>query len=157
VGTSSRRGRQECIEGDPECDLDGEFNNTCTMRVVLCLNVPDPKVNGCAFVSAPGRVFRVELRAPALASDLGQKVGSGVLAAASDLARPAGSTARVNGSTVSYSPPITSFQCGRGTIRVPLRGTEGRARPGKVRVKVRSSDNSGRVRATGVLTFVCNP
>lgn len=157
VGTASKAGRQECSDGDRECDLDQEFNNVCTMRVVLCLNVPDPKVNGCAFTSAPGKVFRVELLSPALTSDLGQKVGAGVLAAASSLAAPAGSTAHASGAAVSYSPPITSFACGRGTIRIPLRGTEGRARPGKVRVRTRSADNSGRVRATGVLTFVCNP
>jgi len=157
VGTASKGGRQQCSEGDRECDLDQEFNSVCTMRVVLCLNVPDPKVNGCAFMNAPGKVFRVEVLSPALSSDLGQKVGGGVLAAASDLAAPAGSTAHATGTTISYSPPITGFQCGRGTIRIPLRGTEGRARPGKVRVRVRSSDNSGRVRATGVLTLICNP
>jgi hypothetical protein len=157
VGTTSKAGKQQCTEGDGSCDQDHEFNNLCTMRVILCLNVPDPKVNSCAFMTAPGRVFRLEVLSPPLSSDLGQKVGAGVLSAGSALASPAGSTAHVSGASISYSPPITTFQCGRGTIQIPLRGTEGRARPGKARVRVRSSDNSGRVRATSVLTLICNP
>jgi hypothetical protein len=157
VGTTSKGGRQECSDGDRSCDQDHEFNSVCSLRVVLCLNVPDPKVNGCSFVTAPGRVFRVELLSPALTSDLGQKVGAGVLGAASNLAAPAGSTAHASGTAVSYSPPITSFACGRGTILIPLRGVEGKARPGKVRVRTRSSDNTGHIRATGILTLICNP
>ena len=157
VGSTSKGVKQECSDGDRECDQDHEFNNICSMRVVLCLNVPDPKVNSCAFVDSPGQVFRVEVLSPALSSELGQKVSAGVLAAASGLAAPAGSSAHANGNAVSYSPPITSFACGRGTISIPLRGTEGHARPGKVRVRTRSSDRSGKVRATGVLTLICNP
>ena len=157
AGATGKGGRFECSDGDRECDTDHDFNNVCTMTLELCLNVPDPKVNGCAFVDAPGRVFRVEVLSPGLGSDLGQKVASGVLAAASDLAGPAGSTAHASANAVSYSPPITSFECGKGTVRIPLRGTEGHARPGKVRVRARSSDNSGRIRATGILTLICNP
>jgi hypothetical protein len=99
----------------------------------------------------------VEVLSPKLGSQLGQSVASGIVGAASELAAGAGSTAHASGSIVSYSPPITNFACGTGTIKIPLRGTTGRARPGKVRIRARSSDNSGRVKATGVLTLICNP
>jgi hypothetical protein len=157
VGATGKGGTLQCSEGDDTCDQDHQFNNVCTMTVQLCLNVPDPKVAGCAFMSAPGKVFRVELLQPSLGSDLGQKVGAGILGAASDLARPAGITAHVSGNSVSYSPPVTDFECGKGTISIALRGTEGHARAGKVHVRIRSSDNSGKIKATGVLTLVCNP
>jgi hypothetical protein len=157
VGSTSKGIRQECSDGDRECDQDREFNNVCSLRVILCLNVPDPKVSSCAFVNSPGQVFRVEMLSPALGSELGQKIAAGVLGAASGLAAPAGSSAHASGNAISYSPPITSFACGRGTISIPLRGTEGHARPGKVRIRTRSADRTGKVRATGILTVICNP
>jgi hypothetical protein len=157
AGATGKQGRLECSDGDNGCDGDRDFNNTCTMTVELCLNVPDPKVNGCAFMTAPGKVFRLELLSPSIGSDIGQKVGTGILAAASDLATGAGVTAHASGNAVAYSPPVTAFACGKGTVRIALRGTSGHARPGKARVRVRSSDNSGKIRATGVLNLVCNP
>jgi hypothetical protein len=60
-------------------------------------------------------------------------------------------------SELNYSPPLTAFACGKGTVKVPLRGAAGRARPGKVRIKARTSDNSGRIRANAPLTLICAP
>jgi hypothetical protein len=157
AGTTAKGVKLQCSDGDRECDEDNQFNNVCNMTLQLCLNVPDPKVNGCAFMNAPGKVFRVEVLSPGLGSEFGQKVARGVLDAAAELAVGVHSTANVSGNAVSYSPPITTFECGRGQIQIPLRGTTGHARPGKVRIRARSSDNSGRVRATGTLTLICNP
>ena len=125
------------------------------MSLQLCLNVPDPKVSGCTSGQpGMGKVFRLDVLQPA--GD--QQVVTAVLSAARALATTVGSTASLGGSSASFNPPITSpFACGQGTIQVPLRGSTGRARPGKLRLRVRSSDNSGRIRSTGNLTVVCNP
>jgi hypothetical protein len=156
VGTSAGKGqstRRECTDGDGQCDQDHDFNNTCAMEVQLCLNVPDPKVSGCPFATEPGKVFRVEVLQPT--GD--QQVATAILDAAKNIAIGAGTTANASGNAVSYSPPITTFQCGQATVHIQLRGTTGHARPGKVRIRARSSDNSGRVKATGTLLLVCNP
>ena len=159
-GTTAKRGQavvRECSDGLGDCDDDHSFNNQCTFRLQICLNVPDPKVAGCPFVQGPGKVFRLEVLQPRPTSDLGAKAVQAVVTAASELARGAGVSSSTNGNAVSYSPPITDFQCGASSLIVPLRGTTGHARPGKVRLKVRSSDNSGRIRAIGVATLICNP
>jgi len=159
-GTTAAKGqstKRQCSDGDSGCDDDHSFNNQCTFRLQLCLNVPDPKVAGCPYIQGPGKVFRIEVLQPRATSDVNAKVMMNVLDAASGLATGAGATANVNGNAVSYQPPITDFQCGGSSLIVPLRGTTGHARPGKVKIKVRSSDNSGRVKAIGVLTLVCNP
>jgi hypothetical protein len=164
VGTTAKPGqitKRQCSDGDAECDQDKQFDNMCTFRIQMCLNVPDPKVPGCAFVSGGGKVIRVDVLAPKLGSTLGQQVASGVLAAAKGLAGGAnggaGTTAHLSNGSVGYSPPVTDFACGSSTIRIPLRGTSGHAKPGKVTIRARSSDNSGKIRATGVLTLICNP
>jgi hypothetical protein len=153
VGTGGRPNRpteQSCSDGDPTCDQDGEFNNSCSIRIQLCLNVPDQRIDGCA----PGRITRVEVLRPGLRSTSGRLAASGVLAAAKGLAPE---QSRLSGNAVSFGPPITDFQCGSNTVRIPLRGRPGRARPGKVAIRARTSDNSGRVRAVGNLTLVCTP
>lgn len=157
VGASVKGTQVQCSEGDASCDRDGQFNNMCTMTLQLCLNVPDPKVSGCAFMNAPGQVFRVEVLSPGLGSQFGQSVAAGIVSAAQELAAGAGVTAHVGGNAVAYNPPITNFSCGTGTVRIPLRGTDQRARPGKVRVRARSSDRSGKIKATGNLTLICAP
>jgi len=153
VGTTNKGAKRACTEGDDSCDTDKSFNNVCTVKVQLCVNVPDPKINGCPYVNAAGRVFQLAILPPALNSD----VNAAVLGAAKDLGTGAGSTAHVSGNTVSYSPPITTFSCGSSTVRVPLRGTAGHARPGKVKIRAKSSDNSGRIKAVGALNLICNP
>jgi hypothetical protein len=144
--------KRQCSDGDGECDDDQSFNNQCTFRLQLCLNVPDPKVNGCPFISGPGKVFRIEVLQPKT-PDVVQRV----LTAATQLGTGAGVATNASGNAVSYSPPIQSFQCGGASLIVPTRGTPGHARPGKVKIKVRSSDNTGRVKAVGQLTLICNP
>jgi hypothetical protein len=153
VGTTAVKGRnakRSCQEADPTCDQDQEFNNSCTFRVQLCLNVPDPRVGGCN----AGRIVKLDVLKPPVSTDVGREVVSGVLAAAQ---RAAPDQANISGSSVSFGPPVTDFTCGSSTFRVPLRGTSGRAKPGIVKIKARTSDNTGRVRAVGSLTLVCNP
>jgi hypothetical protein len=153
VGTSAGRGRaskRQCIDGDPTCDRDGQFNSACAIGIEVCMNVPDPRIGDCT----PNRIFRLQVLQPKLTTELGQQVASAVLAAASNAAP--GSSAIASGA-VSYSPPLTEFACGKSTVTVPLRGSAGRARLGKVRIKARTSDNSGRVRANAPLTLICMP
>ena len=163
VGASSGKGgatKRFCSDGDGSCDEDNSFNSVCTMRIQLCLNVPDPKVSGCPYATQPpqqGRVFQVTVLQPKTTSSTGGAVAAAVLDAAKELATGAGAVANASGSTVSYNPPITNFQCGQSTVKVPLRGTTGHARPGTVRIRARSSDNSGKIRAVGNLTLTCNP
>ena len=64
---------------------------------------------------------------------------------------------RVDGNGVSFGPPVTDFTCGSGTLKIPLRGESGRARPGKMLIRARTSDNSGKVRAIGSLKLTCLP
>ena len=155
TATKGAISKRICTDGDRECDDDHDFNLACSMQLQVCLNVPDPKVSGCPFATQAGKVFRVELLAPKSNPD----AVTALTAAAQDLARAAGVTATVvNGTAVSFSPPVTAvFQCGRSHVKIPLRGTEGHARPGKLKLRARSSDNSGKVRAVSTLTLVCNP
>ncbi|HJQ83663.1 MAG TPA: hypothetical protein VKA21_06285 [Candidatus Binatia bacterium] len=159
VGTtqSGPATRRICTDGDGECDDDHSFNSSCTFRLQVCLNVPDPKVPGCAFMTEPGKVFRVQVMAPK--ATVSPAVVESLLDAAEDLGRGAGvATSRgSDGASVAFSPPITDFQCGQATLNVPLKGTAGRARPGKLKLRARSSDNSGKIKANGALTLVCNP
>jgi hypothetical protein len=150
VGTSTQRRRAKrrvCSEGDRTCDQDRAFNNECLIRVQLCLNVPDPRYGDCA----PGRIFRFELLPPTVRS-------ADVVAAVLRAAKTAGGEqSKVEATSVAYSPPVTIFNCGAATVRVPLKGTTGRARPGSVHIRGRTSDNSGRVRSTSDLELVCMP
>ena len=153
VGTAldpRNRTKRICSEGDPTCDQDQKFDNTCTIRIQLCLNVPDARVGGCA----PAKVVRVDVLQPGLGTEIGQQVASGVLAAAKGAAFD---QAHINSNAVSYAPPVTQFACGSSTVRIPVRGTTGNARPGKMRIRARSTDNSGRSRAVGTVTLICNP
>jgi len=65
--------------------------------------------------------------------------------------------ALVSKNGVSFRPPVTEFSCGTSAVAVPARGTPGHARPGKVKIKARTSDNSGRVRAVAPLVLMCSP
>jgi hypothetical protein len=153
AGTSSRKGggvQRQCIDGDPGCDADETFNNSCTFRIQVCMNVPDGRIGGCA----PARIFRFQVLQPKLTTDVNKNVASGLLDAAEDIAPGTGQIA--NGA-VSFSPPVTEFGCGRSTVTVPLRGTAGKARPGKMKLKARTTDNSGRVKANATLTLICSP
>ena len=154
TSTSGSINKRICSDGDRECDDDREFNLACSMQLQVCLNVPDPKVSGCPFATQQGKVFRVELLAPKGNAD----AVTALVSAAQELARAAGVTATVTGTAVSFSPPVTqAFMCGQSHIKIPLRGSEGHARPGKLKMRARSSDNSGKIRATSLLTLVCNP
>ena len=156
AGTSTKGtiNKRLCADGDQECDDDHEFNLACNMQLQLCLNVPDPKVSGCPFATQPGKVFRVELLAPKGNPD----AVTALTAAVQDLARAAGVAATVSGTVVSFNPPVTAaFQCGRSHVKVAARGTEGHARPGKLKLRARSSDATGKLHAVSTLTLVCNP
>jgi hypothetical protein len=63
------RRRQRCVDGDPQCDVDGVADGRCTMNVALCLNVFDfrrDRLDGRGLpVCEPGIVRRVRLRRPA--------------------------------------------------------------------------------------------
>jgi hypothetical protein len=153
VGTSTRGAsvvKRYCVDGDRTCDQDRQFNNSCSFKIQLCMDVPDDRIAGCT----PTNIFRVDLLQPKPTSDATQKVVDGVLSAARNAA-PA--QAQIVNGSVAYNPPITGFACGAATVAVPLRGTTGKARPGKVKIKARTSDNSGRVKTVGALTLVCNP
>lgn len=153
VGAQATGARLSCSDGDGGCDEDHSFDNTCTMRLQLCLNVPDPKVPGCAFMTDPGKVFRLDVLGPQSLPDVVQDV----MNAATDLARGANVAGTQGASDVGFTPPVTSFACGQSTVKVPLRGTTGHAKPGVVKLRARSSDNSGKIRAIGQLKLVCMP
>ena len=153
VGTTAAKGRNAkrlCSEGDPTCDVDQQFNNSCTFRIQVCMNVPDPRMSGCK----PARIVKLDVLQPTLATDVGKAVASGVISAAHSSAPD---QAHISPGSVSFGPPVTDFTCGSGTFAVPLKGTAGKARPGTVRVRARTSDNSGRVRSIGTITFTCVP
>lgn len=143
-----RRTQRVCGDGDRVCDIDKSFNNSCTFRIQLCLNVPDPRLGSCQ----PAKIVRVDVLSPRLAKD--PKAVSAVLSAGKSAAPD---QSRLSGPAILMSPPVLDFSCGSATLTVPLRGEPGHARPGKVRLQARSSDNSGRVKATGTLDLVCNP
>ena len=154
VGAHAAGAKLSCSDGDGGCDQDRSFDGTCTMELQLCLNVPDPKVPGCAFMTdGSGKVFDFAVLQPQALPDVVQAV----LGAATGLARGANVSASQGASDVSFSPPVTSFACGQATVKVPLRGTTGHARPGKVKLRARSSDNSGKIKAIGQLTLICMP
>jgi len=157
VGTSTRGNPalRSCSDGDGGCDQDNSFNSSCTFELQACLNVPDPKVPGCAFMTAPGKVFRVEVLQPNV--NVNPTVVTALQGVFTGLARGANVSGTAGSNDVSFSPPVTDFQCGQGSVVVPTRGTAGHARPGKLKLRVRSSDNSGKIRAIGNLTLLCNP
>ena len=64
---------------------------------------------------------------------------------------------QISGNAVSFAPPVMQFSCGSSTVNIPLRGTTGHARPGKVRIRARSTDNTGHARAVGTLMLISNP
>jgi hypothetical protein len=151
VGAESlpRKKRQRtCGDGDRACDFDRSFNNACLFRIQLCMNVPDPRIAACQ----AAKIVRLDVLSPKLAKDA--KSVSAVLSAGMGAARD---QSRLSGTAVVMSPPVVDFKCGSATITVPLRGEPGRARPGKVRLRARTSDNSGRIKATATLDLVCNP
>jgi hypothetical protein len=144
-----------CSDGDGDCDQDHDFNAKCTMELEACLNVPDPKAGGCTFATQPGKVIRVQVMQPKNAAN--QAAVQAVLGAFKQLGQGAGVATNVSADSVSFSPPITDFQCGKATIVVPTKGQVGHAKPGKLKLRVRSSDTSGKLRATGNLTLICMP
>jgi hypothetical protein len=139
---------RSCSEGDPTCDQDRQFNSSCRIRVQLCFDVPDPRIQ-----CAPARITRFDLKAPRLTSSQ-QENASAVLTAAANAA--VGRSA-IDGAGVRFGPPLQDFTCGSNTVVVPLRGKPGHARPGKLKIKARTSDNSGKVKSIGMLTLVCTP
>ncbi len=153
VGTLAAKGRATkrlCSEGDSTCDVDNQFNNACTFRIQLCMDVPDDRVPGCK----PARIVRLDVLQPSINTDIGKAVASAVLSAARSAVPD---QAHVSGNSVGFGPPVTDFSCGSATFSVPLRGTSGHARPGVVRLKARTSDNSGHVRSQAALSFTCMP
>ena len=153
IGTVPQKGnptRRVCNEGDKGCDQDRAFNNVCEIAIQVCLNVTDPRAAGCA----ASRIVELDVLKPSLAGPQGQDVTAGVLTAAQGLAKD---QAAVNGNTVRYSPPVDAFKCGGGTVRIPTRGSVGHAKPGKVTIRARATDNSGQGRTVGVLTLLCMP
>ncbi len=154
VGTTpdpKSRTKRSCSDGDATCDQDGQFNNSCTIRIQLCMNVPDDRVAGCA----PAKIIRVDVLQPKLNSgDVNQKIASAVINAAKNAAFDQG---HISENGVSFAPPITGFACGSGTVVIPLRGTTGHARPGKVKIRARSTDNTGKTRSIGNLSLFCMP
>src|SRR5262245_33864324 len=151
-GTTAQRGhtsRQTCSEGDRTCDQDHQFNGVCTIAVGICLNVEDQRIPGCT----AARIVRLDVMKPPLASPAGQDVAAGVLTAGQNLSRGA----VIEGNAVRYSPAVTEWRCGSSTVRVPLRGEPGHQRPGKVTIKARTSDNTGKGRTTGSFTLQCLP
>jgi hypothetical protein len=143
-----RRTQRICGDGDRACDFDRSFNNACLFRIQLCMNVPDPRIASCE----AAKIVRLDVLSPKLTKDA--KSVSAILSAGMNAAPD---QSRLSGSAVVMSPPVTDFSCGSATVTVALRGETGRARPGKVRLRARSSDNSGRVKATATLDLVCNP
>lgn len=151
VGAQSlprKKTQRICGDGDKLCDLDKSFNNSCLFRIQLCMNVPDPRLAGCA----PAKIVRLDVMSPKLEKDA--KSVSAILSAGRSAAPD---QSRLSGPSVLMSPPVLDFKCGSATLTVPLRGEPGRAKPGKLRLKARSSDNSGRIKATATLDLICNP
>ena len=145
--TSGPPMKRVCTDGD-RCDEDPAFGS-CTMRLQLCLDVPDPRVSGCAAT----KIFTLDVLAPKSNPDAVQAV----MNAGSDLARGSNISATQGTDNLTFSAPITDFACGQSTIKVPLKGTPGHYRPGKVKLRACSADNSGKMRAVGQLTLVCMP
>lgn len=154
VGTTTDpkvRVKRSCSDGDPGCDQDHQFNNSCTIRIQVCMNVPDARVAGCT----SAKIIRLDVLKPSLNSTEANKlIASGVIAAAKNAAFDQG---HISEAGVSYAPPITEFSCGSSTVKIPLVGTTGHARPGKVRIRARTTDNSGKTRSIGNLVLVCAP
>jgi hypothetical protein len=151
VGTSAvpnKPTNRTCSEGDPTCDQDRQFNNACRMRIQICFNVPDPRIQ-----CAPGRIIRFDLLAPKVTSPQ-QEAAASILQAASEAAIGASA---IEGNGVRFGPPIQDFSCGATNVTVPLRGKAGRAKKGKLKIRARTSDNSGKVRSIGLLTLTCTP
>lgn len=145
-----RANRRICNDGDDTCDQDHAFNNECQIEIQLCMDVPDPRLPDCQ----PAKIVRFDLVRASLVGSSPQAVSDSALRAAKNAAVD---QAHPNGNGVDYRPPLTDFACGAATVRVPLRGTTGHARPGKAVIRGRTSDNSGKIRSTGSLELVCMP
>jgi cysteine-rich repeat protein len=53
--------KQNCVDGDPTCDADGQLNDGCTFRVALCLQNADPNLPTC---TAPSGLAKWVLVSP---------------------------------------------------------------------------------------------
>ncbi|HZP40836.1 MAG TPA: hypothetical protein VFD84_04920 [Candidatus Binatia bacterium] len=151
-GTRDKRKafRRTCSDGDDTCDQDRAFNNECQFGIQLCMNVPDPRLPACQ----PAKIVRFELLRATMPGSTRDALVQAVLRAATNASVD---KAHASGNGIDYAPPVTDFSCGAATIRIPLRGKPGHAKPGIATIRARTSDNSGKVRSIGTLQLVCNP
>ena len=128
--------RQECVDGDPECDVDGRINRSCTFRSRVCLRAPDDLATGCSTAS----VDYVKIRSPRV--DAGNEPTD--LANAdriADALQSLGGNVHSGDQTLQTGPsieapdsctpqfelevPIRLGHTGRRTFNIAARGTDG--------------------------------
>ena len=131
--------RQVCRDDDPACDFDGGTPGACTFHVAVCVNNDVPA--GCA----PSR-----LRTWALASPNAKQAAARPALAAVRAAL----TGAVLPSVVGSSDPN---RCSPDAeVVVPLRGTPGAYKPGKLKLKSKSEIYTGTI-DTDSLDLRCEP
>jgi subtilase family serine protease len=130
--------KQACIDGDPECDLDGVADGQCTMQVALCLNIFDFRfVRRGLPVCEPGSVRRVRLLSPRSASRRPETP-----------ANRAALTAALRG-LPDLPTRLRSACTASAAVVVPLRGRHAR---GRLDLRARVLGGFGQTNARVVLT-----
>ena len=104
---SRSKALQFCQDGDTSCDADGVANGSCTFRVAVCFNRPDPNVPTCA---ATGTVVGYDVRTPMPTAPnvLDAANGQALIAALTTLDA---SPANAKGNKLNFASAITTQEC----------------------------------------------
>jgi cysteine-rich repeat protein len=131
--------RQVCRDDDPACDFDGGTPGSCTFRVGVCVNNDVPP--GCA----PRRLRTWALASPNVKQAAARPELAAVRAALESVVLP---------NVVGSSDPNRCSP--NAEVVVPLRGTPGAYKPGKLKLKSRADLYTGAT-DTDSLQLRCEP
>jgi hypothetical protein len=98
---------QFCQDGDATCDIDGTANGSCTIRVAICLNRPDPGLPTCP---TAGAVVGYDVRVPTLTSSNPTEAAN-AQALVDALAGIGGTPAGPRGNRLNFASPIATEMC----------------------------------------------
>lgn len=139
--------KQVCIDGDFRCDADGAINDSCSIVMQPCFNVPDDDLPDC---DPADRVDRILLKKPLPDSNNAQDAAnaSSIIGSLTTL----GTNVEADGAILSTGGPITGTTvCGPALeMVIPFSG-----KSGKKTFKLRTENEAGLVGKKGQIQVKC--
>lgn len=139
--------KQKCIDGDFRCDADGLINDSCSILMSPCFNVPDDDLPEC---NPADRVDKIFLKKPLPGSNNSQDDANAQAIVASLVTL--GTTVEVDGSTVASGTPISGTTvCGPAVeAKIPFSG-----KSGKRTFKLRTENEAGLIGKKAQVQIKC--